>query len=563
MKHFTRMISLVLALVLLCGSIPMTGFAKGDIIQGVAFITGSSVRLRQEASTDSKVITSTNKNEVVVVLDQVGDWYRVIYDLKEGYMHSDYLVVTSAENVELGYGRINGSSVNLRSGAGTSHSKVARGNTGDKAYIIGVKDGWYKVIFGSHICYIRSDYLDLTEVPYENKSSSNSPKFYQGGKSLGVEPSAGALNGTTGSTNNNEDTKEESSSNQSNSSSGTSSGTSSNNTSSATAKDLKYGIGFTTGSGLRLRSSANTGAKIIDSANKNEVVVVLDKVGDWYKVIYDLQEGYMHGDYLKVSTVENAELGYGKVSASDVNMRSGPDTSHGVVATATKGEKAYIIGINNGWYKVIYGQHVCYVRSDFLDLTEKPYENKASSKSPKFYRGGKSLGIEPSASALNGSASSGSSNSSGSGSNSSGSGSSSSDSSSSSGSVQSGTVTGDQIVAKAKQYLGVPYLWGGTTPSGFDCSGFVYYVMNNLGIKVSRTLNTMYKQGTAVSKSDLKPGDVVFFQNTYKAGISHVGIYVGNGQFIHAPHSGKVVSYADLNSTYYTSHYYGAVRFTK
>ena len=72
----------------------------------------------------------------------------------------------------------------------------------------------------------------------------------------------------------------------------------------------------------------------------------------------------------------------------------------------------------------------------------------------------------------------------------------------------------------------------------------------------------MYAEGTPVSKSELQPGDVVFFQNTYKPGLSHVGIYVGGGQFIHAPSSGKTVSYADLNSDYYVSHYYGAVRYT-
>ena len=534
MKSFSRVISLVLAVVLLCGSLPMTAFAKGDIIYGVAFITGSSVRLRSDASTDSRILDTTNKNEVVVVLSKHGDWYKVIYDLKEGYMHGDYLDVAKTENAELGYGRINGSSVNLRSGAGTSHSRVAQGDQGDKAYIIGIKDGWYKVIFEDDICYIRSDYLDLTEAPYENKSSSKSPKFYRGGKSLGTEPSASALNGASSDK---EEPKEEVKEEPKEETTTTPSTPASGTTASTTAKDIKYGIGFTTGSGLRLRSTASTGGTIIDSANKNEAVVVLAKTGDWYKVIYDLQEGYMHGDYLKVSTTENAELGYGRVNTTKVNLRSGPGASHGVVDTASKGEKAYIIGINNGWYKVIYGQHVCYVRSDYLDLTETPYENRSSAKSPKFYRGGKSLGVEPSASALNGSTSS-------------------------SKPSTTAKVTGDQIVSTAKQYLGVPYKYGGTTPSGFDCSGFVYYVYRSLGINVSRTQATMYSQGTPVKKSELKPGDLVFFQNTYKAGISHVGIYVGDGKFIHSPQSGKVVSYADLNSDYYTSHYYGAARYT-
>ena len=531
MKFYSRMISLVLAAVLLCSSLPMTAFASGDIIYGVAFITGSSVRLRSDDSTSSRILDTTNKNEVVVVLSKHGDWYKVIYDLNEGYIHGDYLDVSAVSNVELGYGKINASSVNLRSGAGTSHSKIARGDRGDKAYIIGVKDGWYQVIFEDDICYIRSDYLDLTEAPYENKSSSKSPRFFRGGESTGVTPSANALNGTTGSSGNKEEPKEEPKEEQKEETK-----VESSTTPSATSSNIKYGIGFTTGSGLRLRSTASTSGAVIDSANKNEAVVILEKSGDWYKVIYDLQEGYMHGGYLTVSSTENAELGYGKVNTTKVNLRSGPGTSHGVVDTASKGEKAYIIGINNGWYRVIYGQHVCYVRSDYLDLTETPYENRSSAKSPKFYRGGKSLGTEPSAAALNGT--------------------------SSSAKPGSAKVTGDEIVAKAKQYLGVPYKYGGTSPSGFDCSGFVYYVFRNLGININRTQANMYAQGTPVKKSDLKPGDLVFFQNTYKAGISHVGIYVGNGQFIHSPSSGKVVSYANLNSSYYTSHYYGAARYT-
>ena len=532
MKSFSRMICMVLVLVLLLGALPTTAFAKGDIAYGIAFISGSGVRLRSDNSLDSKILEKTNNGEVVIVLNQDGEWYNVIYDLQEGYIHEDYLKVSKSADAELGYGKVNGSSVNLRKGPGTSYSRVAVGNKGDKAYIIGIQNGWYKVIFGDDICFIRSDYLDLTEVPYENKSSSHSPKFFRGGKSLGTAPSAGALNGTTGSSSNKtetpkEENKTESSSNQS------------NTTSSSKSDGIKYGIGFTTGSGLRLRDKASTSGNIITSANKNEVVVVLDKVGSWYKVIYNLKEGYMHADYVKVSTKENAELGYGKANTG-ANMRKGPSSSYAVVATAAKGEKAYIIGIENGWYRVIYGNHVCYVRSDLLDLTEAPYENKASSKSPKFYRGGKSLGTEPSASALNGSSAS----------------------KPSTGSGSTSKVTGSQIVSKAKQYLGVPYKYGGTTPSGFDCSGFVYYVYRSLGINISRTQATMYAQGKAIQKSELQPGDLVFFQNTYKAGISHVGIYVGGGQFIHAPSSGKVVSYADLYSDYYVSHYYGAVRYT-
>lgn len=310
---------------------------------------------------------------------------------------------------------------------------------------------------------------------------------------------------------------------------------------------IKYGIGFTTGSSLRLRSEPSTSSSTIAYAAKGEAVVVISQVGEWYKVIYNLQEGYMHSRYVSVLTRENAELGYGKINGTGVNLRSGAGTKYSVVTVGTKNDQVYIIGINDGWYKVIFNDRICYIRSDFVDLTEIPYENNASSKSPLFFRGGKSTGTPVSASALkNGSTTS-----------------KPADSENKTESTGGSTnVTGDQIVAFAKQYLGVPYRWGGASPSGFDCSGFVYYVFNSCGIELPRMLITQQNMGVAVDKADLQPGDVIYFQNTYAAGISHVGIYVGNGMFIHAPSSGKTVSYADLNSAYYVQHYYGARRFT-
>lgn len=307
--------------------------------------------------------------------------------------------------------------------------------------------------------------------------------------------------------------------------------------SASAAENTMHGIGFVTADALRLRSSASTGAKTLDKAPKNDCVVVISKDGDWYKVNYNLQEGYMHSDYLKVLTVENAELGYGKVTGSSVNLRSGPSTSFGSVGKASTGDKCYILGLNNGWYKVIYKETICYIRSDFLELTEIPYENQASPNSPKFFRGGKSTGVTPSASALSGSSSA----------------------NASSGSTGS-SASGSQILAEAQKYLGVPYVYGGASPSGFDCSGFVYYVLKQSGFSPSRTLNILYQMGSSVKKADLKAGDIVFFANTYGSGLSHVGIYAGNGEFIHAPNSRSTVSYSDLTSGYWANHYYGAWR---
>ncbi|MCC8169497.1 MAG: NlpC/P60 family protein [Oscillospiraceae bacterium] len=117
---------------------------------------------------------------------------------------------------------------------------------------------------------------------------------------------------------------------------------------------------------------------------------------------------------------------------------------------------------------------------------------------------------------------------------------------------------GEAIVQEAEKYLGVDYVWGGTSPSGFDCSGLVQYCLNSLGISISRVAEDQFEEGTPVSKDELQPGDLVFFeQNGY---IHHVGIYVGNNMMIHAPQTGDVVKYQSIDTEYYRNEYAGARR---
>ena len=156
-----------------------------------------------------------------------------------------------------------------------------------------------------------------------------------------------------------------------------------------------------------------------------------------------------------------------------------------------------------------------------MDLSEVPYENKASQNEPLFFVGGKSTGIAPSGAALRG-------------------------------------VDAENIIATAKKYMGVPYVWGGTTPAGFDCSGFVQYVYRQHGITLPRTSAQQYTAGKSVKKSELKPGDLVFFATDYTK-VNHLGIYIGNGQFIHAS-SSKGVTVSSMSNSYWMPRYYGARR---
>ncbi len=114
------------------------------------------------------------------------------------------------------------------------------------------------------------------------------------------------------------------------------------------------------------------------------------------------------------------------------------------------------------------------------------------------------------------------------------------------------------VVEYAKQFIGVPYVYGGSSPSGFDCSGFVKYVYSHFGVELTRTSYSQVHEGTYVPRSELMPGDLVFFGSA--SNVHHVGIYVSDGNFIHAPTPGKTVRIETLNSGYYNDRYYTARR---
>ena len=281
---------------------------------------------------------------------------------------------------------------------------------------------------------------------------------------------------------------------------------------SASAAELKTGIGIVDASGLRLRSEPNTNSNILATASRGEKVVIISESNGWYYVNYNMELGYMSAEFLDVLDRENADLGTGQVTTY-VNFRTGPSMNDSIISTLPTGTNVEIIGLNCTWYKVTCNGSTGYIRSDFVDLTESFPCNSYSGPS------------------------------------------------NSSAAAPTYVSTGSQVVASAKQLMGVPYVWGGTTTRGFDCSGFVQYVYKQYGITLNRTANSQMSNGYYVSADNLQPGDLVFFFGTYStSGASHVGIYIGNGQFIHASSGSGRVVISDLWSNYYSSHYYGARR---
>ena len=278
----------------------------------------------------------------------------------------------------------------------------------------------------------------------------------------------------------------------------------------ATAAPMATHIGIVKArGGLRLRSDATTASKILDTAHYGDSVVILEKKGSWYKVNYNLQIGYMSGDYLTLKERENVDLGRGSIDGSVVNMRSAPNTGSKIVTQLKRNNTVEIFGFNCGWYKVrTAADQIGYIRSDLLKLLDKPAEN---------------FGV-----ASNGNSSAPS------------------------------LTAGEKLAAYAKTFVGYPYVYGGSSPDGFDCSGFTQYCARQMGYTIQRTATAQLSNGTKVSRENLKPGDLVFFG--YGSTASHVGIYIGDGKFVHAssPEVGVIVS--KMNSAYYTTGFVGGRR---
>lgn len=287
-------------------------------------------------------------------------------------------------------------------------------------------------------------------------------------------------------------------------------------------------LGVVSGTGVRMRGGPGTGYSILMTMSQDAAVAITGKDGNWYKVLYDGTSGYISGDY--VTRYESAGgLSYtGRVTADTLNIRSGPDSGSSAVGSVQSGAYVTVTGIEKGWYAVSYNGVSGYVSGDYVVLcaaadtvTETPAETPAEAPAETPAEETPSV-AEP----------------------------------------VSGTVSSSYVVSLAQQYLGVPYVYGGSSPSGFDCSGFTMYVFSQAGVSLPHGATSQLSYGTEVSRSDLQPGDLVFFQD-YGAVASHVGIYIGGDQFIHASSSyynGHCVVTSSLTETYYDSHYLTARR---
>ncbi len=267
--------------------------------------------------------------------------------------------------------------------------------------------------------------------------------------------------------------------------------------------------GVITENNVNFRSSPDTSAKILDQLTKGTKVSILGSEGDWYKVSYNDASGWINDQFL---TVRDEKIAIGAVTENNVNVRSKPNTSSEVITKLDKGTKVDIFEHSGDWYRISIGE-------ERYGWVNGAYVKENDQKT--------SRGVtEEAAAALNAS-------------------------------VDESLDIRQQIVSYAKKLLGVKYVRSGYSTKGFDCSGFVGYVLDRFGISHERTAADLSRSGSSVKRDELLPGDLVFFDtNGGHNSINHVGIYIGNNKFIHASsYLNREVTISSLGDSYYNRNY--------
>ncbi len=255
-------------------------------------------------------------------------------------------------------------------------------------------------------------------------------------------------------------------------------------------------------------------SEIVDIAVTDNTFDITNVVDGFYEVNYNGKVGFINTEFVNVTTesetIKNTisndrevlENLFAVPNVSSLNVRSEATTEAAVLGKLSQGMSLEAVAtLSSGWVEVLYNGQTGFLSNEFVDI-------KTEEEIPKM------------------------------------------------------SDVRAEIVSYSKQFLGTPYVYGGTNlTSGVDCSGYVLSIFKNSGITLSRTSKSQINDGVRIDKSELQPGDLVFFSYYGGSGISHSGIYIGENKFIHAASgSANRVIITDLNEDYYVKNYYGAAR---
>ncbi len=291
-----------------------------------------------------------------------------------------------------------------------------------------------------------------------------------------------------------------------------------------------------------VRTEPSSNASILGKAGNGKVYVTTGKTGDWYIIKYNNTTGYINKQYMQgsllsylpnvnipttASTATTAKATvnpstnnvYAVINSETLNLKKEANDDSQSVKSLPSGYNLTVLGYENDWIKVSDDANTTgYVNAKFVSLKNGSKPANTIAKPVATAKASTTKSVTNS--------------------------------------------KGSQIIEFSKNYIGTPYVWGGTDlNTGVDCSGFVMSCYKQFGINLLRTSREMYTMGTEVSKEDLQPGDLVFFNSGYESQISHVGMYAGDGKYIHSTDgSANGVTISDLYSDYSVKTYVGAKR---
>ena len=403
-------------------------------------------------------------------------------------------------------GKITAETIRIRAEATTDSKIIEIGNAGEKVDIVGLEGDWYKVSFKGKTGYIYKDYLtpdgEVTPSDQTNENTSDATQSPETSTTPETTPSE---------------------------------------TPTQTTNDKAMELGNVVNKETSAYLLPNFTSTKIEKVNKDQEIKLITTMANWAKIEINQKEAWIPKTFLmkevSVETTKPTEqqpeettetqpekqqpeqttqpavskAAYISSNAS-AHFRSGPSTSSQSLGKLPKNTKITITGEENGWYKVSYNGKEGYISKSLVTEGEPPATT--SSRSQEEPRN----------------------------------------------TTPATQASSSNVVQVAESYAGSRYVSGGSSPSGFDCSGFTQYVYGKCGVTLSRTSYTQATQGTAVSKSELQPGDLLLFHYYGSSSIGHVGIYVGNGKFIHAANSNRGVVYDSIESGYYADNYAGARR---
>lgn len=486
--------------------ISLASASKGQVVN-----VNSSLRIRESASTSSAVIGTLRNGNTFDIISKSGGWYQINYNGTKGYVHGDYVKeITSLSTspspstpsqVVAQKGKVYNVSTNLRvrSGASTSSPVLGYITNNTEVSIVGSEGNWYKIKYNSGYGYVSKDYIKIT--------------------------------GTSSSGNSNN--------------SSTNNSTNQGNTGSSETQVNKTGYVYNVSSGgLRVRSEASTSSRVLGTLYSGNTVNIVGETGSWYKIKYNSSYAYVHKDYITENkpssggnSGSNSSTSNGNNSSQTMNavgivtnvssnlrVRSGASSNSSVLGYLLNNEKVDITGKEGNWYKIKFKGSVGYVSADYIKISNGSSNNSGSSNNNTNNTVSSSYEIvlgelkahigSPYAYGASGEVVTNSS-------------------------IQSLKNTFPSYAAQGK-YESL-YSYVGTGVRMFDCSGLMQWAFKKANINIGRTTYDQINSGVEVSVNSAKPGDLLFYSD-----LGHVGMYIGNGQWIESPNSGKTIRIANV-----------------